>query len=101
MHRNSHERRRGPYSSRGDGFEREKSVEMRRRSKIEQMANQGSIGGGDDSRAHHRSGPHRVFVGNLNFETGWRELKDYMRTAGDVLHADIIADDRGRSRGYG
>ncbi len=43
----------------------------------------------------------KVFVSNLNYQTGWKELKDFMREVGDVLRADIVEDDRGKSRGYG
>lgn len=43
----------------------------------------------------------RCYVGNLSFETSWQTLKDYMRSAGNVLHADIIRDNYGRSRGCG
>lgn len=43
----------------------------------------------------------RVFVSNLPFETDWRNLKDYMRKAGDVLRADVFTNERGKSRGIG
>ncbi|KAL3933206.1 MAG: hypothetical protein SGPRY_000390, partial [Prymnesium sp.] len=33
--------------------------------------------------------------------TTWKELKDHMRSAGTVLHADVITGEDGRSRGYG
>jgi len=32
-----------------------------------------------------------VFVGNVPYSVTWQELKDHMRAAGDVVHADIIA----------
>lgn len=34
-------------------------------------------------------------------DTTWKELKDHMRSAGTVLHADVITGEDGRSRGYG
>lgn len=57
----------------------------------------GSDGGGGGD------GPvgQRVFVGNLSYETDWAALKDHMRTAGSVLHADIARQNDGRSKGYG
>lgn len=30
-----------------------------------------------------------VFVSNLNFDTSWQNLKDYFKSAGDVVHADV------------
>jgi RNA recognition motif-containing protein len=43
----------------------------------------------------------RVFVGNLAYKVGWKELKDHMKRAGDVLHVDILMDREGRSAGSG
>jgi RNA recognition motif-containing protein len=40
-------------------------------------------------------------VGNLSWRISWQDLKDTMREAGDVLHADIMQDHMGRSRGCG
>ncbi|KAI8926201.1 hypothetical protein BC831DRAFT_241501 [Entophlyctis helioformis] len=42
----------------------------------------------------------RVYIGNLSFDTTWRDLKDYMRKAGEVLFADVMIRD-GRSKGCG
>eukprot|EP00930_Biecheleria_cincta_P075843 TRINITY_DN63048_c0_g1_i1.p2 TRINITY_DN63048_c0_g1~~TRINITY_DN63048_c0_g1_i1.p2 ORF type:complete len:323 (+),score=64.82 TRINITY_DN63048_c0_g1_i1:44-1012(+) len=39
-----------------------------------------------------KGGNNRVFVGNLAFSADWKDLKDHMRQAGDVLHCDIIAE---------
>ncbi|GMM32837.1 single-stranded telomeric DNA-binding/mRNA-binding protein [Saccharomycopsis crataegensis] len=44
---------------------------------------------------------YEVFVGNLPFRTNWQDLKDLFRDAGDVLHADVREDERGRSKGFG
>ncbi|KAI8615814.1 hypothetical protein BC830DRAFT_1120871 [Chytriomyces sp. MP71] len=43
----------------------------------------------------------RVYVGNLAYEVGWQDLKDYMRKAGEVLFADILTLPGGRSKGCG
>ena len=42
-----------------------------------------------------------VYVGNLSYRTTWYELKDYMRTAGNVAHAKILTSHTGQSRGCG
>lgn len=41
----------------------------------------------------------RVYVGNLDWRTQWQELKDHMRTAGEVAIADIFQEPDGRSKG--
>ena len=43
----------------------------------------------------------KVFVSNLAFETSWQDLKDHFRTAGEVLHADVMQGADGRSKGCG
>lgn len=46
----------------------------------------------------------RVYVGNLSWEAAWQDLKDHMRGPnGDlnVLHAEIMMDGSGRSKGCG
>lgn len=43
----------------------------------------------------------RVFVGNLSYRTGWQELKDHMKRAGEVRHADILIDRTDRHAGSG
>ena len=43
----------------------------------------------------------KVFVKNLNFQTSWAALKDFMRQAGEVLRADIFKNETGDSRGIG
>lgn len=47
------------------------------------------IAGRDGSTS--RSGC-RVFVGNLPFSATWKELKDHMRQAGNVLFCDVLAE---------
>lgn len=43
----------------------------------------------------------RVYVGNLSWDVTWSDLKDHMRTAGDVRRADVISEHNGRSKGCG
>jgi len=45
--------------------------------------------------------PCTVFVGNLPYEVAWTELKDHMKQAGDVAHADVMEGADGRSKGTG
>jgi RNA recognition motif-containing protein len=47
------------------------------------------------------SQPRRVYVGNLSWDVTWSDLKDHMRTAGDVKRADVICEHNGRSKGCG
>jgi len=42
-----------------------------------------------------------VFVGNLSWNVDWKELKDHMRAAGEVVHADVLMKRDGRSSGAG
>jgi len=43
----------------------------------------------------------RVYVTNLAYHTTWQNLKDHMRTVGEVVYADVFIDDKGRSKGCG
>jgi len=43
----------------------------------------------------------QVFVGNLPWDVAWQALKDHFRAAGNVVHADVMMDAEGRSRGFG
>ena len=43
----------------------------------------------------------QVFVGNLPWDLTWQTLKDHFRAAGNVVHADVMTDAEGRSRGFG
>lgn len=43
----------------------------------------------------------QLFVGNLSFETTWRELKDHFRQCGDVQRTEVIMSSTGQSRGFG
>lgn len=44
---------------------------------------------------------HRVYVGNLSWDTRWQGLKDHMREAGEVVHAEVFKESTGRSAGCG
>jgi len=43
----------------------------------------------------------RVYVGNLSYQTSWQGLKDYFKTVGNVIYADVLREDNGRSKGCG
>ncbi|EQC41975.1 hypothetical protein SDRG_00824 [Saprolegnia diclina VS20] len=43
----------------------------------------------------------RVYVGNLSWSVKWQDLKDHMKQAGNVLHADVMLEPTGRSKGCG
>lgn len=43
----------------------------------------------------------RVYVGNLSWDVAWPDLKDHMRQAGEVVHAEVICEHNGRSKGCG
>ena len=43
----------------------------------------------------------QLYVGNLSWDTGWRELKDHFRQCGDVDRTEVAEDRGGRKRGFG
>lgn len=43
----------------------------------------------------------RIYVGNLDFSVSWQDLKDQMRAAGEVVHAKILQNPDGSSKGCG
>eukprot|EP00536_Pseudo-nitzschia_multiseries_P000795 jgi/Psemu1/282582/fgenesh1_pg.10_\ len=43
----------------------------------------------------------QLYVGNLSYDTTWKELKEHFKQAGDVLRADVKTSDSGRSKGFG
>jgi len=55
---------------------------------------QGNSGGGGGSGV-------QLFVGNLSFETGWKELKDHFRQCGNVERAEVMEGPDGRKKGFG
>jgi len=42
-----------------------------------------------------------VFVGNLSWQTSWQDLKDHMKSAGEVEKADILTRSDGKHSGAG
>ena len=52
----------------------------------------GNSGGGDGKS---------VYVGNLAYEVQWQDLKDHMRSCGDVAYAEVMTMNDGRSKGCG
>lgn len=42
-----------------------------------------------------------VYVGNLAFSTGWKELKAHFEKVGRVKQAKVATDELGRSKGWG
>jgi RNA recognition motif-containing protein len=57
--------------------------------------------GRNDDRGHKGNSSAKVFVGNLSYKTAWQDLKDYMRTAGEVVFAEVFSDAKGYSKGCG
>ena len=43
----------------------------------------------------------KVFVGNLPWDIEWKDLKDVMSQGGEVVRADVMKNDDGRSKGWG
>lgn len=59
-----------------------------------------SAGGQRFSSEEHAQN-RRVYVGNLSWSVAWQSLKDHMRQAGEVVHAEVIMEYNGRSKGCG
>ena len=57
----------------------------------------GGRGGGKGCAATGSRACTYVYVVNLSWETGWQDLKDHFRAAGDVTHADIMQEHDGRA----
>lgn len=45
--------------------------------------------------------PLQLFVGNLSYDTNWRDLKHHFRQCGEVERAEVMEGPDGRKRGYG
>jgi RNA recognition motif-containing protein len=58
-------------------------------------------GSGHNFSSGEQSQNRRVYVGNLSWDVAWQDLKDHMREAGEVLHAEVITEHNGRSKGCG
>jgi RNA recognition motif-containing protein len=44
--------------------------------------------------------PRGIFIGNVPFNTTWMELKDHLRSAGNILRCDVPHFADGKPRGY-
>lgn len=60
----------------------------------------GGRGKGAGPPPQHQGGT-KVYVGNLAWETSWQDLKDHFKSAGEVVHADVMMEGSGRSKGCG
>ena len=56
-----------------------------------EKAPQGKGGGGGTA----------VYVGNLSWSVTWQDLKDHFKQVGNVLHADVMMRQDGKSQGCG
>mmetsp|Transcript_19224 Transcript_19224/g.41652 ORF Transcript_19224/g.41652 Transcript_19224/m.41652 type:complete len:556 (+) Transcript_19224:159-1826(+) len=61
----------------------------------------GGGGGGAETSGSGGEGSKSIYVGNLAYEVAWQDLKDHMRTAGDVVYAEVMTMHDGRSKGCG
>jgi len=69
----------------------------------------GGRGGGRGGRQGEKSGYSdeldskvtQLYVGNLSYDTTWRDLKEHFKQAGEVVRADVKSSDNGRSKGFG
>jgi RNA recognition motif-containing protein len=82
----------------------QRSNQHHQRSNREGFSNQQSsasrgAGGSDASDVQAQS--RRVYVGNLSWDVTWQELKEHMRSAGEVVFAEVITEPSGRSKGCG
>mmetsp|Transcript_4587 Transcript_4587/g.10176 ORF Transcript_4587/g.10176 Transcript_4587/m.10176 type:complete len:486 (-) Transcript_4587:282-1739(-) len=61
----------------------------------------GGGGGGGGGGSNEDGQSKRVYVGNLSWDVAWQDLKDHMRTVGDVAYSEVMTDHDGRSKGCG
>eukprot|EP00428_Durinskia_dybowskii_P044113 CAMPEP_0170343062 /NCGR_PEP_ID=MMETSP0116_2-20130129/72700_1 /TAXON_ID=400756 /ORGANISM="Durinskia baltica, Strain CSIRO CS-38" /LENGTH=440 /DNA_ID=CAMNT_0010596703 /DNA_START=55 /DNA_END=1377 /DNA_ORIENTATION=- len=57
--------------------------------------------GGQGFSSGEQAQGRRVYVGNLSWDVNWNILKDHMRQAGEVVHAEVMCEPSGRSKGCG
>lgn len=43
----------------------------------------------------------QLFVGNLSFDTTWKELKDHFRQCGEVERVEVMEGAGGKKKGFG
>ncbi|KAK9320430.1 hypothetical protein V1517DRAFT_209316 [Lipomyces orientalis] len=51
-------------------------------------------------RGHQTVDKRKVFIGNIPFNSEWRDLKEFVQSAGKVVRVDIINNTEGQSRGF-
>lgn len=61
----------------------------------------GRHGGGRGYNDEPASKGTQLYVGNLSYDTTWKELKEHFKQAGEVVRADVMSSDNGRSKGFG
>ena len=61
----------------------------------------GGGGGGGGKGGGGGGSSSTVYVGNLSYHTAWQDLKDLCKEVGTVLHADVMMEEDGRSKGCG
>ena len=61
----------------------------------------GGRGRGGGGKGRGGGGGGAVYVGNLSWESSWQDLKDHFKSAGSVVHADVMVGSDGRSKGCG
>jgi RNA recognition motif-containing protein len=54
-----------------------------------------------DERSNGKSFGLQIYVGNLPYSVDKNQLKEAFKDFGKITHADVVMDDRGKSRGYG
>jgi RNA recognition motif-containing protein len=95
---------RGGGSTSGQKYNRS-NYQQRQRPNQPSLQSSGNKGGGASNSASNAtssdSQSRRVYVGNLSWDVTWQDLKEHMRTAGEVVFAEIITEHNGRSKGCG
>ncbi len=56
---------------------------------------------GSGGSARDADAAKRVYVGNLSYKTTWQDLKDHMKSIGEVAYCDIIPDGENKSLSSG
>jgi len=89
-------------NSKGYGIVQMKSVEDAIRA-IEDLNGFEIYGRKLEVREDRNSGKEgcQLHVSNLKYEERWQSLKEHFSQAGNVVHADVVLDNSGRSKGYG
>jgi len=61
----------------------------------------GGGGGGGNNRGSTIASGTQLFVGNLSWDTNWRDLKEHFKQCGEVERADVAEGPDGKKKGYG